>query len=177
MTHPHKSYSPRCRRGFTVIETVIYTAVLAIVAGIVVEILVGMTRASARVQLARRINHSAEISLERLTREIRNAQSVNTSNSVFNTHPGRLFLNTLDSSGTPTTMDFTLSSNTLRITEGGSSVSDLTPKRIEVTGLVFRPFNTVVSQGVKVELELSALQGTATRTEMFYTSAVLRRSY
>ena len=179
LSKPHTSYfvlHTSRRRGFTLVEALVYTAVLAIVAGIVVEILVGMTRASARVQLARRINHSAQISLERLTREIRNAQSVNGASSIFNTHPGRLSLTTLNALGLPTTIEFSLTSTTLQVTEG-SSVSNLTPKNVDVTNLVFRPFNSTNSQGIKVELELSAAQGRATRTEMFYTGAVLRGSY
>lgn len=165
------------RRGYTLLEAIIYIAILAVLSVIFVNLLLTMVRTYTEFQLARDIASSASLGLERMTREIREASNVDLGLSALGAHPGRLVLNTTDDSGSPTTIDFYLSAGTLMVKEGSGVAASLTTARVNIDNLLFRQINTANSSAIKVELTLSSARGALVRTEKFYNTAVLRGSY
>src|SRR3989344_9123849 len=173
------SYKLQANHGYTLIEAIIYIAILAVLAVTFVSLLFTMVRAYTEFQLERSLISSASLALERLVRETRQAKNVDPT-SALDSHPGRLLLNTTDDAGVPTTRDFYLSLGTLMVREGigiGSVTASTTAANVSVDNLVFRQINTVNSQAVKIEMTLTAKRGTATRTQKFYSTAVLRGAY
>ena len=166
----------KTNRGYTLIEAIIYIAILAVMVVVFVSLLITMTRAYASFRLARDIVSSSETALERLIGEVRNAGGVNAS-SVLGTDPGRLVLDTTDGNGAATTMDFYLFNDVLMLKEGSNVAASTTSARVKVDNLVFRQINTAESSAVKVEMTLSASRGTVNKIAKFYTTAVLRGSY
>lgn len=164
-------------RGLSLVETLLYVALLALSLLVVMQTLLALTRSFAVFRAAARIEQSAALSLERVVREVRDAQSISDAESVFGAHPGRLLLNTTTTTGAARTVLFSVSGGALMLTEDGAITGSLTGSTTNVSNLVFRKVTTGRSTGVKIEMTLSAGSGFAARSENFYVTAVLRDSY
>ncbi|MFH1170149.1 MAG: type II secretion system protein [Candidatus Vogelbacteria bacterium] len=162
--------------GYTLVEAIIYIAILAVLAVTFVSLLFTMVRAYTEFQLERSLTSSASLGLERLVRETRQAKNIDPA-STLGSSPGRLLLNTTDEAGAATTRDFYLSLDTLMVKEGSGAAASTTAQNVTVDNLIFRQINTPNSQAVKIEMTLTAKRGTAFRTQKFYSTAVLRGSY
>lgn len=163
-------------RGFTLVEMVIYIAFFAVLSTLAVEATITVMKSFYSLRLTQSVNQSATVALERMSREVRNAYDVDTSNSTFNTNPGRLTLNTKDASGTNTTIEFYVSSNQLMLKEGGVDKGSLFSKNVTVTNLVFHLITTTNSKAIKIEMTLRDERGTLQQTVKFYDTIILRGS-
>lgn len=170
------SYKLKPDSGYTLVEAIIYIAILAALTVTFISLLFIMTRSHTKFRLERDIASSASLGLERLAREARQAASVDLA-SALGSHPGRLLLNTTDENGAATTVDFYLSDGTLMVKQGSALAASTTAARIRVDNLVFRQINTAESSAVKIEMTLSGSRGDISRTAKFYATAVLRGSY
>ncbi|MSU55098.1 MAG: hypothetical protein EXS46_00985 [Candidatus Taylorbacteria bacterium] len=164
-------------RGFSLAEMVIYVGLLAFVMVAMVSMLLGMSRAYDHLKVSRHIQSSAITALDRMVRDIRNAQSVNVLGSTLGTSPGVLTINTTTATGTPQTFQFLVSNGTLRIKMDGADLGPLTLSDVTVGSLIFQQMSTGISQAIKIDLTLSAGSGAAARTAKFYATAILRDSY
>jgi len=160
------------KQGMTMVETLVYVAVLVVLLLAITGMLFSMTRSYAAFVGARNLNASASIALERMTREIRAANSITAGSSVFDTSPGRLTI-----VGPATTTEFYIAGDTLYVRENGVDSGALTRSGVSVDSLVFRQLDSGISSGVRIELTLSAVTGTTTKTEQFSAFSVLRNSY
>ncbi len=163
-------------KGYTLVEAIIYIAILAILSIVFISLLFTMTQSYTKFRLERDLASSASLGLERLARETRQAKSIDLA-STLGSHPGRLFLNTTDSAGAATTIDFYLLDSTLMVKPGSAMAASTTAARVKVDNLVFRQINTAESSAVKIEMTLSSSRGQISRTAKFYATAVLRGSY
>jgi len=109
------SFSLSRRRGFTLIEMVVYTAILGIIAVLAINSTLAMTRAFTSLRVSRDINSSATALFERLTRDIRGAYGVDLAQSDLGSNPGRLTLNTKDGGGSNTTIEFYVDNGLIKI--------------------------------------------------------------
>ncbi|MFH1956190.1 MAG: type II secretion system protein [Patescibacteria group bacterium] len=165
--------------GFTLIEIIIYTAILALIFALVVNSLAVVIKAFNQGRLAIKINNSAEVAVDRMVREIRAAYDID-GNSVFDSHPGRLILITdsLITPGSTTTLEFNLDLGRIMVEEEGDIVEALTSSDLTVTNLVFRQISaSSTSKAIKIEMEIHGLSGNYQKTENFYNTAILRKSY
>lgn len=157
------------RAGFSLIEMVIYIAIAAGILTASVNSASSLMKSFNSARITSKINNSAEAAMERMTREIRTAYGINSS-SVFGSSPGRLKLDTYNTSGATTTMDFYLNGGILTVAEGGGAGNPLTLGGVSVSNLVFYQItNATTSKAVKIE---TMIQG-----KKFYDTAVLRGSY
>ncbi|MEK7142131.1 MAG: hypothetical protein AAB818_00935, partial [Patescibacteria group bacterium] len=123
-------------------------------------------------------NFSASTAMERMTNEIRMANSVDDAGSVFATNPGKLKLNTADIFGAPTTLEFFLSGAGVFVKEGLGSSESLTSSTTEITSLIFNEITaSTTSKAVKIDLVVKVKAGTIEKLEKFYNTAILRGSY
>ena len=169
--------TPHSTRGFSLVETLLYTAILSLVLLIVAGTVIAVIRSSGNLRTAQLIERDAGFVLERMVREIRDAQSVNVGASILGAHPGKLLLNTTTVSGGVRTAEFYLDNGVLYFKEDGAVVGPLGSAQTTVSNLVFRHIATSRSDGVKIELTLTSGTGSAARSENFYATAVLRDSY
>lgn len=165
------------RRGFSLVETLFYVALLALSLLVVMQTLVALTRSFAVFRAAAQIEQSAALSLERMVRVTRDANDISDAGSVFGAHPGRLRLNTTTATGAARAVEFSVNGGALTLIEDGTVAGFLTSSTTNVSNLVFRKITTARSKGVKIEMTLTAGSGAAARSENFYTTAVLRDSY
>ena len=163
-----------CSSGVSLLEMIIYVAILSAVTVLVVGSMLALARSYHSLAISRDINNSATIALDRISREIRSAKSINIAASTLESHPGQLVLNTKDNAGQDTTIDFYLESGVLKVREGGIERGSLTKQKLLVTNLVFRRIASTSIEAVKIELTLEGSSGPRTKQKTFYTSALLR---
>lgn len=168
----------KCIKGFSLIEIIIYIAILAVISVLVVETIVGASEVFGKARVKRALTLEGRSAMERMMREIRLATSVDTVGSVFGGHPGRLKLNTVVSSSdsTPTVREFLISGKNVVLREGSQDISLLSSA--STTNLVFRYIQSGdTSEAIKIELGIEDGAGRNFIHANFYSTAVLRGSY
>ncbi|MDP3735642.1 MAG: hypothetical protein Q8R39_04420 [bacterium] len=164
--------------GQTLIELLVYAALVVIIGGIVTTMLVAMQRAIAQTLVARRVQATAAVVLERIVRDARVAHDIDELASTLGVHPGRVTLLVRDEGGGPdVAYAFEAVASALEVRRNGVLEGSLTPDTVSVANLVFREVVTPVSEALRIELTLHAEQGRASSTEKFYVTTVLRDSY
>ena len=160
-------------KGFSLMEVLVYIAILAIMLVVITNATISIVSSARVVKVSKSIGTSAIISLERITREVRGASSVSTSSSVLDSNPGKLVLSSFDSSGNPRTIEFSLSTSTIRMKENNIDVGALSQGDARITYLVFHNF-TGTSSGIRIDTTIESGTSTYYRSAYFNTSAVLR---
>ncbi len=106
------------RRGFSAIEMVIYVAILGMVSIFVVNTILIIIKSFNGFRASSDLNTNGEIAMERMVREIRLADDVDSAISVFDINPGHLILNTIDpNTELATTIEFFASTTALMMKE------------------------------------------------------------
>jgi Tfp pilus assembly protein PilW len=164
-------------KGAALIETLVYVFILSLLSGAIVMSLLSLSHSYAAIQSSVAIESAASVALERMVRDLRNATSIDSANSTFNSSPGVLSLNSEDSSGNPLTLRFSVSSSQIRLSENNVDIGPLTSSKARVTRLVFIPVTTSRSESIKIEMTVESGQGDNYKTRAYYASAVLRSSY
>ncbi|PIQ66595.1 MAG: hypothetical protein COV96_00630 [Candidatus Zambryskibacteria bacterium CG11_big_fil_rev_8_21_14_0_20_42_18] len=161
-------------RGFSLVEMIIYMFILVLMLAVIMNIIISVISSGRIIKALRNIENSTLISLERITRETRQAQSVNTDSSILGTNPGELVLQGVDADGNPRTVKFYLSSGVLMLSENGVDVGALTKSDASVSSLVFKRFSGANSEGIRTEIAIESGTSTHYRSNNFYFSAILR---
>ena len=169
--------SLQSRRGFTLVEMIIYIGLFALLSILAVNATIMVMRSFYMLRITQNISQSATTALERMTREIRNAYSIDVANSTFNASPGRLTLQTKDDFGALTTVEFYVDAgNQLNRRIGDADKGSLMGKGVTLTNLVFRSMTNTNSKAIKIEMTLQDSHSTIAKTVKFYDTIVLRGS-
>ena len=163
--------------GFTLFEAVIYIAIFAFLFVLVINVLITMSGSLAELERFRQVTTGGALGLERISRETRDAISVDTEASTLGTSLGVLVLNTEDEAGEAGTISFYVQDGALYVERSGASGEALTGEDTEVTSLVFRHIVTENGEAVKIELEVEATRGARSISMPFYNTIVLKGSY
>jgi prepilin-type N-terminal cleavage/methylation domain-containing protein len=164
------------KRGFTLVEMIIYIAFFAVLSMLAVEATIVVMKSFYTLRLTQSISQSATVGLERLSREIRNAYDVDAVNSTFGTSPGRLTLKTKDALGANTTVEFYVTNSQLGIKEGGVDKGSLMTKNATLTNLIFRSITTANSKAIKIDMTIADSRSTLQQTAKFYDTIIMRGS-
>lgn len=166
------------KKGSSLVETLVYVAILGLVAVFTTNSILAMMKSYSSVKMSRDLNFSASAAMERMANEIRLANSIDDAWSIFSANPGKLKLNTIDGSGAPATVEFFLSGTGVLVKEGNGVSEALTASSTEITSLVFNKITaSTASKAVKFSLTVKAKGSRMEKTEKFYNTAVLRGSY
>ena len=163
--------------GYSLIELIIYMALMTLLLAGVVQSTLLLTQGYRNVKAVRNIENSAIYSMDRMVREIRNAVSIDGSQTSYNTAQGSLKLNTTDDSGTAETVRFYVTGGKVMFQRNGSDVGPLSVSSATVSSLVFRSIATSTSQAIKIELTVESGTSTSYFTKNFYETATIRGSY
>ncbi len=161
-------------RGFSILEMLIYIAILVLLLAVIMNMVVSVVRSGRIINALRNVENSAVVSLERITRELRQAESINVSLSTLGSNPGRLVLEGTDEAGSPRTVEFYLSLGRLFLKENGVDVGALSQSDAQVSSLIFRRFAGPNAEGIRIEMTLESGTSTHYRSKKFYSSAILR---
>lgn len=159
------------QKGFTLLEMLIYGSLLVLLIALMANSVAALSHLIIEAKAERVMRSSAEAALERIIREIRFAQAVDTNLSTFDTNPGTLVLTSIDPfTETPQTITISVSTNHVTIQKGTGPTEFLTSDKATVTNLIFRHIpNGAISDSIRAELTIDG--------KNFYTTTVLRRSY
>lgn len=164
--------------GSSLLETLIYAAILGLVAIFTTGSILAMMKSYASVKMSRDLNFSASAAMERMANEIRLASGIDDAGSAFATSSGKLKLYTTDGAGASTTIEFFLSGTGVFVKEGADAPEALTASSTEIISLVFDKItSSTISKAIKINLTAKAKRGRMEKTEKFYNTAILRGSY
>lgn len=165
------------KSGFTLMEILIYVAIFAMLAGVVITSFTIVVGTFSNSQTNRDLQESGSTAMERMAREIRQASGVNVSNSVFGVTPGTLELDSTDSSGTARTVKFVYENNAIDMYYGGVLQGNLLGQNIVPTSLFFRNITTTSGSAIKIEMTIEDNRGKDHRTANYYDTIILRSAY
>lgn len=152
---------------------IIYVSILSLFTFVVVNTLASFGATYREVRINRAIDNSAVTSLERMTRDIRNASSITVGQSVFNTSPGELTVYTTNTV-TSTTTRFYLDNGILKVNVNGVYSGPLSLSQTPVTSLVFTRLTSTSSEAVKIDMTLQYPLGSTTSTKNYHTTVILK---
>lgn len=161
-------------KGFSLLEMIIYVVILTFMLVLIVEVVLSVARSERMIKAMRAVENSAIVSLERVTREMRQADGVNIGLSTFGIHPGNLVLTGLDDIGNARTVEFYLSNGQLMQRENGVELGALTESSASVTDLKFYYFSATTSVGIRTEITIESGTSAHYRVEKFYSTTLTR---
>jgi type II secretory pathway pseudopilin PulG len=124
-------------KGFTLIETLIYIAIIGGVVATFVTFSLTVSDARNKTYVVQEVQGNTRTALNLITQRIHAATKINTSTSVFGTDPGTLSLAMASSTLNPTIINLTADDGQLQIKEGTGSAVAITSDELKVTNLVF----------------------------------------
>lgn len=176
VTHSTKK-SDRINRGTTLLEIVIYVALMAMLLVTVSFSLIQVSSIALETKAFRALRANSVVALGRMAHEIRLAQSTNTLASILDVNEGQLSINTTDASGNSRTVEFKVNGTNLEYIEDGVSKGFLTSNDVMVTALMFKRQVTAKGEAIKIELTLQNANAKNSHTEKFYNTVVMRGAY
>ncbi|MDO8493029.1 MAG: prepilin-type N-terminal cleavage/methylation domain-containing protein [bacterium] len=155
------------KRGFTLIEVMIYIAMIALIFTVFTGMVLAVNKSYTKIAILRNMDIAGITTMERMTREIRGGTSVDAIGF------GVLSLNQLNSK-----ISFaTTTENNIQVRIDDVDQGTLLPSGVTVSSLIFRQIDTGRSIGVKIEMLLAGKVGNATSSEFYYSTVILRGSY
>lgn len=125
----------KARRGFTLIEVILYTTLVAIIATAATTLFLSYLDVQTKNRVLEEVAANSRVAITRITQAIQSANDVNLGSSIFGTNPGKLVLTMEDAVIDPT--EFDVSAGALRIKEGSGSPQVLTGSLVNVSNLIF----------------------------------------
>jgi len=158
-------------KGFSLVEMLVYVAMLVVVATVSVASLISLSDSFQQQKARQLVVRNAVSVTERMLTDIRVAQDVDQFSSTFQATPGVLTL-----VNGPTTTAYSVVSGVLEVSVENES-SALTDNAVTIDEIIFYLYDNTVTEFVRMQLTLSATAGSVTYTETFNAGAVLRGSY
>jgi len=155
------------------VEMVIYVAILSIVTVVIANTLVSFSRSYRDLLALRLVDHSGIDAMERMTRDIRFATSINLVGSTLGTSPGVLTI-VRTTNSISTTTKFYIQNSILKTDVNGSYFGPLSSSGATVTNLVFSKIDNAISKAIKIDMTVSATVGTATKTKSYHSTVILK---
>jgi type II secretory pathway pseudopilin PulG len=160
----------------TLIETLVYITLFALVSTALVGVLVSMSGNLRDARLSRALLTSGSQAIEQIIREGRKATTIDVSSSL-GTNPSTLVLTGTHADTTPYTIEFGVGGGALTVTRDSSLLGSLTGGVINVDDFTVTQLSTSSSSAFRVVLTLSATLGSHSQSATWYGTAVLRGGY
>ncbi len=148
--------NPQFRSGLTLVETIIYTAIVAIVVGGFLFVMISMIISADRVSDDLLLAEEKQFIIQKLDNIL---QSVSVVNAPAQGSSGMtLSVNKLNYDGNPVVVD--LVSGAMRVTRGGGMAAPITPAAITVSDLLFEHAVTIKEVRIRTTALLTGPRGT-----------------
>lgn len=162
--------------GYSIIEMVIYASLMALLVGVIAYATQMLFLANSVVKATRRVENSAIVFTDKITREIRSASSASLVSSFPYDHD-ELTLTIPVASGGTRTSRFYRSGDKIMLDDNGVTSGPLTLSNMQVTSLHFVIMATSTSEAIKYEVVMEGPPSTPNVSEKFYGTVVLRGFY
>jgi hypothetical protein len=160
--------------GFSIIEIIIYLAIFIAISILVINSFIIILSSFSSIKINHDLVNAGSNSMERISREIRQAKNINLLESTFDSDSSVLNLTDVDGSSY---VVFDKNGDDLRISKNDIDIGNLLVKNISLSKLIFRKITTTNGEAIKIEIELQDTLGKTIKTERFYDTVVLRGSY
>ena len=160
-------------KGYSIIEILVYLAIFTIISIVVINLFITTISSFNITNINRKLLEAGQVSMERITREVRQAKNIDVANSSSDS----LQLNSTNISGDSQVVKFTSESGKLNLYQDSSLIGNLLPENINMTSLIFRRITTAKGEAVKIEMTLQYSVGKNTKYENFYNTIILRGEY
>lgn len=141
---------------------------------VIINTVLSFTHSYRDLVVLRSLDRSAMTILERMTREIRNANSINTGQSTFGVNPGALSI-IKTANALSTTTRFYVESGVMKVATNGIYTGPLTHSRTSVANLLLTQI-TGTTTAIKIDMTLTASSGPTVRTKLFHTTIIMKES-
>ncbi|MBI2054937.1 MAG: prepilin-type N-terminal cleavage/methylation domain-containing protein [Candidatus Sungbacteria bacterium] len=149
--------------GFTLIEIMVYVAILAVISAFLLQTLISFSAVYRKVQAERDVLANARGAMETLGLEIRGAKNVYTPTSALSATTSQLSLATSLSSNVNealTYVDFYVDNKRLYSKREGAAASPITSENVEVAEFLVERVTAGTRESARITLTLtSALRG------------------
>ncbi len=169
----HKTNKISTTEGFSLVEMLIYTALLGLILSVILGSLLVIAESQERVLASRSLDRSAVMSLDRVVREVRLSDSIDADASEFEESTGVLVLENDDVSGP---ISFFINNGSFFVEKEGQE-QRLSHSGVDVTRFYLTHISTDASEGVRIELEMSYTHDEGVVEQTFYSTATSRGSY
>lgn len=144
---------PSAPSGYTLIELLIYIAIVAALIAAVSSVVFTLLNGKAKLLTVGETNQNSRAAMDRMTLAVRNADAI-TAPAAGATGTA-LVLQMPDASVNPT--QFSLVNGAIQMREGASAASALTADEVTVRGLVFRNLTATGAPGtIRIEMAVSS---------------------
>ncbi|HAE36979.1 MAG: hypothetical protein UR85_C0009G0013 [Candidatus Nomurabacteria bacterium GW2011_GWF2_35_66] len=162
------------KQGISIIEIIIYLALFTTISIVVINSFIIVISTFSTIRANHDLINAGSNSMERISREIRQAKNIDIVNSTFDSNSSILRLN--DTNGTSYVV-FDKSGNGLRISKNGVTIGNLLTDNVILNKLIFTRISTPNSEGVKIEIEVEDINDKTERIEKFCNTVILRGGY
>ncbi|MFA6386715.1 MAG: hypothetical protein WCW04_03030 [Candidatus Paceibacterota bacterium] len=159
--------------GFSIIEIVIYIAIFTALSIVVINSFIIVLSSFSTIRSNHDLLNSGSIAMEKITREIRQADSID----ILNSTDEILQLNSTDNSSNPVVVKFAKVGNALNLYRNGTLVGNLLTSKVTLTSISFIRTSNAKSEGEKIKMVLNNTAGKINKTENFYDTVILRGTY
>lgn len=166
-----KFYTHR-HRGMSIVDTLVYISILIILTGAAVTALLSLNIVFERNKAERVMTNAAVAVIERFTRDVRDADTVNLLLSTLTATSSVLVL---ENGATTTT--YSVMNGVVTLDVEGVSYGALTPSSVEVKNFSMVHYIGARSDAVRLTLTLGTYGRYASTTKTFNSAAVLRGAY
>jgi Tfp pilus assembly protein PilV len=145
------------RRGFTLIEIMVYAAVLVVLVLVIFSFLAWAIKSNAKTKAMRETLGNARRAMEIISYEIKGAESIYTPTSIFDSNPGQLSLKTtryLPDGEEASYIDFYLCDDRLCLKKESENQIALTSEMVKVSDLVFSRIISGENSSVQIDLKV-----------------------
>lgn len=163
-------------RGFTLVETLVYSAMAIVIIGVLSMLFVNIYSLYKDITIEPRTDRSMLLTIDRLVKDVRSGQDIDLGNSVFGASDGQLLITAVENSALVQKF-YKLENGRIVYQEDGGNESFLTPSDIEVTKLQFEYLTTDISEGVRIEIDVSMPKTDNVEIKEYEGFAILRQSY
>lgn len=155
-------------KGYSLIEILIYLAIFTAMSILVINSFIIILSSFNTTNSNRKILESGLKSMERISREIRKADSIDIANTTSTN------LQLINNAGVA---KISSENNDLNLYLNNNLEGNLLDPNIDITNLVFRRITTAKSEAVKIEMTLLDTKSKNMKSGNFYNTIILRGGY
>lgn len=138
--------SPGIRRGFSLIEVILYVALSAIILTTLLRVALTVLDVESRTRASGAVQHSLDMALTHIVVALRDAHEIDVAHSAFDVDRGAIELVMSGSDVNPTR--FELNGSEIFVRHGAGSPSTLTSSGVVIDQLLFRDLTPAGSRSV-----------------------------
>ena len=142
------------RKGFTLVETIIYIGIIGAVAASFVSFSIFISNSRNKTYVGQEVQANSRTALNFISQKIKMSNGVNIGLSTFDIDPGVLSLSMANPAVNPTIFSLDADNGILQITEGANPPVNVVSNKIKVTNLMFTN-QTVLGERENVSIDMT----------------------